>query len=87
MKRSVMGRRLMEEDSMATERWKQRIAIGMNENYLIQTSSFLSEKTKHYGEWRRLHNEELHSLYRSPNIDRVIRRLRWVGHVARMEEG
>ena len=37
---------------------------------------------------RRLHNEELHSLYRSPNIVRVIkpRRLRWTGHVARMEE-
>ena len=41
------------------------------------------------GEWRRLHNEELHSLYCSPNIVRVIksRRLRWAGHVARMEEG
>ena len=41
------------------------------------------------GERRRLHNEELHSLYRSPNIVRVIksRRLRWTGHVARMEEG
>ena len=41
------------------------------------------------GEWRRLHNEELHSLYRSPNIVRLIksRRLRWAGHVARMEEG
>ena len=41
------------------------------------------------GEWRRLHNEELHSLYRSPNIVRVIksRRLRWTMHVARMEEG
>ena len=41
------------------------------------------------GEWRRLHNEEFHSLYRSPNIVRVIksRRLRWAGHVARMEEG
>ena len=40
------------------------------------------------GEWRRLHNEEHHSLYRSPNIARVIksRRLRWAGHVARMEE-
>ena len=35
------------------------------------------------------HNEELHSLYRSPNIVRVIksRRLRLAGHVARMEEG
>ena len=37
----------------------------------------------------RLHNEELHSLYRLPNIVRVIksRRLRWAGHIARMEEG
>ena len=39
-------------------------------------------------EWG-VENEELHSLYRSPNIVRVIksRRLRWAGHVARMEEG
>ena len=38
---------------------------------------------------RRLHDEELHSLYCSPNIVRVIksRRLRWVGHVGRIEEG
>jgi len=35
--------------------------------------------------WRRLHNEELHTLYTSPNI-RVIksRRMRWAGHIARM---
>ena len=41
------------------------------------------------GEWRRVHHEELHSLYRSPNIVRVIkcRRLRWAGYVARMQEG
>ena len=40
-------------------------------------------------EWRRLHNEELHSLYCSPSRVRVIKsiRLRWAGHVARMEEG
>jgi hypothetical protein len=38
--------------------------------------------------WRRLHNEELHKLYISPNIFSVIksRRTRWTGHVARMRD-
>jgi hypothetical protein len=38
------------------------------------------------GSWRRLHNEELHNLYASPNIIKVIKssRMRWFGHVARM---
>jgi hypothetical protein len=38
------------------------------------------------GGWRILHNEELHGLYSSPSIVRVIkaRRMRWAGHVARM---
>ena len=41
------------------------------------------------GEWRKLHNEELNSLYSSANIVRVIksRIMRWAGHVAHMEEG
>jgi hypothetical protein len=36
------------------------------------------------GGWRKLHNEELHNLYSSPSIIRIIksRRMRWVGHVA-----
>jgi hypothetical protein len=38
------------------------------------------------GEWRKLHNEELHNLYSSPDIIRMnkSRRMRWAGHVARI---
>jgi hypothetical protein len=38
------------------------------------------------GGWRKLHNEELHNLYSSPSIIRIIksRRVRWEGHVTRM---
>jgi hypothetical protein len=41
------------------------------------------------GEWRKLHNGELHNLYLSPDIIRQIksRRMRWAGHVARVGEG
>jgi hypothetical protein len=40
------------------------------------------------GDWRKLHNEELHNLYSSPSIIRMIksRRMRWAGHVERMGE-
>jgi hypothetical protein len=46
-------------------------------------------KREEDGSWRKLHNDELCSLYSSPNIIRVIksRRMRWAGHVARMGEG
>jgi hypothetical protein len=38
------------------------------------------------GGWRELHNEDLHDLYSSPSIIRIIksRRMRWAGHVGRM---
>jgi hypothetical protein len=38
------------------------------------------------GDWRKLHNEDLHNLYSSPSIIKIIksRRMRWAGHVARM---
>jgi hypothetical protein len=38
------------------------------------------------GDWRKLHNEEPHNLYSSPNLIRMIksRRMAWAGHVERM---
>jgi hypothetical protein len=46
-------------------------------------------KREEDGLWRKLHNDELHNLYSSPNIVKVIksRRVRWAGHVAHMGEG
>jgi hypothetical protein len=46
-------------------------------------------KREEDGWWRKLHNDELHDMYSSPNVVRMIkpRRMRWVGHVARMGEG
>jgi hypothetical protein len=46
-------------------------------------------KREEDGSWRKLHNDELHSLYSSLNIVRVIKskRMRWARHVARMWEG
>ena len=49
---------------------------------------FEAKRDEITGEWRELHNAELHALYSSPNIIRNLksRRLRWAGHVARMEQ-
>jgi hypothetical protein len=49
---------------------------------------FGTKRDEETGEWRKLHNKELHDLYSSPSIIRIIksRRMRWAGHVARMGE-
>jgi hypothetical protein len=46
-------------------------------------------KREEDGTWKKLHSNELHSLYSSPNTLRLIKssRMRWAGHMARMEEG
>jgi hypothetical protein len=45
---------------------------------------FVPKRDGVMGGWRELHNKELHNLYSSPSIIRIIksRRMRWVGHVA-----
>jgi hypothetical protein len=55
------------------------------ENRLLRIFGIKREED---GSWRKLHNNELHSLLSSPNIFRVIksRRMSWAGHVARMGE-
>jgi hypothetical protein len=45
-----------------------------------------SKRDEVTGEWRKLHNEELHDLYSLPNIVSVIKSRRWAGHVARIAE-
>jgi hypothetical protein len=49
---------------------------------------FVPKRDEVMGEWRKLHSEELHNVYSSPDIIRHIksRRMRWAGHVARMGE-
>jgi hypothetical protein len=52
----------------------------------VQRRLFGPKRDEVTGESRTLHNEELHDLYSSPSIIRIIkaRRMRWVGHAARM---
>ena len=55
----------------------------MFENKVLR-NIFGAKRDEIIGEWRMLHNAELHALYSSPNIIRDLksRRLRWVAHVA-----
>jgi hypothetical protein len=54
----------------------------------VQRRIFGPRRDEVTGEWRKLHSEELHNLYSSPDIIRQgkSRRMRWAGHVARMGE-
>jgi hypothetical protein len=55
---------------------------------LRRLKTFSPKRDEVTGDWRKLHNEELHRLYSFPIIIIMIksRRMRWVGHVARMGE-
>jgi hypothetical protein len=62
---------------------EHRLAVFENR---VQRRTFVWKRDEVTGGCRKLHNEEFHNLYSSLNIIRMIksRRMRWVGHVARM---
>jgi hypothetical protein len=70
---------------LGLSQWK-RNRLRVFENRVLR---IFGRKRELDGSLRKLHNDELHNLYSSPNIVRVIKsmRMRWVGHVAFMGEG
>ncbi|KAJ4428380.1 hypothetical protein ANN_24399 [Periplaneta americana] len=68
-----------------TLREEHRLRVFENE---VLRKIFGAKRDEVTGEWRKLHNIELYAFYSSPDIIRKIksRRLRWAGHVARMDE-
>ena len=75
---------------MILETWslmlREEHRLRVFENKVLR--KILGTKRDEITEWRKLHNAELHALYSLPNIIRNLksRRLRWSGHVARMEQ-
>ncbi|KAJ4433798.1 hypothetical protein ANN_16110 [Periplaneta americana] len=66
-------------------REEQRLKVFENK---VLRKIFATKRDEVTGEWRKLHNTELHALYSSPDIIRKIKfkSLRWAGHVVRMGE-
>jgi hypothetical protein len=73
------------ETSSLTLREEHRLRVFENR---VLMRIFGPKRDEVTGEWRKLHNGEVHKLSSSPNIIRQInsRRMRWAGHVARMVE-
>jgi hypothetical protein len=67
--------------------WGEEHRLRVFENRVLKR--IFGPQREEDGSWRKLHNDELHSLYSSANIVEVIksRRMRWAAHVARMGEG
>ena len=77
------------------QRWTETWSLTLREVHRLRVFEnkvlrkiFGANRDEIIGEWRKLHNAELHGLYSSPNIIRNLksRRLSWAGHVARMEQ-
>jgi hypothetical protein len=66
-----------------TLREEQRLRVFENR---VLRRIFGPKRDEVMAEWRKLHNKELHDLYSSPSIIRIIKswRMRWAGHVERM---
>jgi hypothetical protein len=66
---------------------REELRLRVFENRVLRRI-FGPKRDKVTGKWRKLHNEELHNLYSSPDIIRQVksRGMRWAGHVARMGE-
>jgi hypothetical protein len=73
-------------------RWSPRVTeehkLRVFENRVLRRIFGTKKREREMGGWRKLHNEELHNLYSSPSIIKIIksRGTRWAGHVARMGE-
>ncbi|KAJ4440878.1 hypothetical protein ANN_10725 [Periplaneta americana] len=74
-----------ERYGVATRTASRRLRVFENK---VLRKIFGAKRDEVTGEWRKLHNTELHALYSLPDIIRNLksRRLRWAGHVARMGE-
>jgi hypothetical protein len=66
---------------------REKYRLRMFEN-MVQRRMFGPKRNEMTGGWRKLHNEELHNLYSSPSIIRMMksRSMRWTWNVARMGE-
>ena len=66
---------------------REEYTLRVFENKVLR-KIFGAKRDEITGEWRTLHNAELDALHSSPNINRNLksRRLRWAGHVARLEQ-
>jgi hypothetical protein len=73
-------------ETLSPTLWEEH-RLGVFENRVLRRI-FGHKRDEMTGDWKKLHNEDLHGLYSLPSIVRLIkaRRMRWAGHVARMGE-